>query len=208
MYRILCYGDSNTWGCIGGTGKRFPSGVRWPSTMQMLLGRDYTVIEEGLNGRTTARDDDYKRGRNGETALLPCLQRHAPLDLAIMMLGTNDLKAKFSLSAAEIAEGMEKLIGIILHSNCGRDGLAPNIILICPPYTDEVGELSDLFDGAAQKSRELHLYYEAIANKYDIAYLNGALHARPCQADGVHMDAESHIALAMAVKEMIYQIFK
>ena len=98
MKTVLCYGDSNTWGYIGGTGERFAPEVRWPGVLQAALGGAYRVIEEGLNGRTTVFDDSIEEGRNGETYLRPCLQTHAPIDLVILMLGTNDLKRRFSLS--------------------------------------------------------------------------------------------------------------
>ena len=53
MYRILCYGDSNTWGYIPLTEKRYPPEVRWTGRLQRLLGPDYQVLEDGLSGRTT-----------------------------------------------------------------------------------------------------------------------------------------------------------
>ncbi|MBQ9959278.1 MAG: acylhydrolase, partial [Oscillospiraceae bacterium] len=97
--RILCYGDSNTWGYIGGVGERFGRDVRWTGRLQTLLGSDYTVIEEGLNSRTTVWDDPVEMHKNGYTYLMPCLQTHRPLDLVIIMLGTNDLERRFHVPA-------------------------------------------------------------------------------------------------------------
>ncbi len=89
---ILCYGDSNTWGYIPATAGRYPPDVRWPGVMRKLLGEKYNVIEEGLNGRTTVWEDPYKPGRNGLELLIPILDSHNPIDLVVVMLGTNDLK--------------------------------------------------------------------------------------------------------------------
>jgi lysophospholipase L1-like esterase len=88
MKTILCYGDSNTWGYAPGTGKRYLRHERWTGVLQQLLGSNAVVIEEGLNGRTTTLDDPTKPFRNGKDYLIPCLDSHAPLDLVVLMLGT------------------------------------------------------------------------------------------------------------------------
>ena len=108
--RILCYGDSNTWGYMV-TGGRFPEDVRWPMRLQMLLGDGYTVIEEGFNGRTTVFDDPVEGGhKSGLTYLPPCVMSHSPLDLIIIMLGSNDLKKRFGMTAFTIGGGVTALI--------------------------------------------------------------------------------------------------
>ena len=104
MKSILCYGDSNTWGYDPQTRSRFPHDVRWTGVLASSLGTGYRVVEEGLNGRTTRWDDPIEAGRNGLTFLQPCLESHLPLDLVIVMLGTNDLKQRFGLSASDIAQ--------------------------------------------------------------------------------------------------------
>ncbi len=207
MKRILCYGDSNTWGYIGTTGERYPEDVRWTGVLQKLLGPGYTVIEEGLNGRTTVRDDPDEDGRNGETALFPCLNSHKPLDLVVTMLGTNDVKPVFAVTPSEIAAGMERLVEIILHSGCGRNG-APTLLLVSPPPIAEQGPFKEMFSGGTETCRELHTQYEAIARKYATAYLDGALHAKPSREDGVHLGPEGHRDLAEAIAKEIQQIFQ
>jgi lysophospholipase L1-like esterase len=99
---VLCYGDSNTWGSDPETGERFAPEVRWPGVLRQALGEGYWVVEEGLNGRTTVRDDPIEGAhKNGRTYLPACLEFHKPIDLVLIMLGTNDLKARFAASASD-----------------------------------------------------------------------------------------------------------
>ncbi len=112
MKTVLCFGDSNTWGYTPGTGQRLAVGIRWAGVLQNKLVGGFSVIEEGLNGRTTIFSDPDSPFRSGEDYLLPCLESHSPVDLVIIMLGTNDLKDKFGLRPEDIAAGMEKLLNI------------------------------------------------------------------------------------------------
>ena len=105
MKTILCYGDSNTWGYNPSMGGRYARDERWPGVLRKELGEGYLVIEEGLNGRTTVWDDPIEGYKNGKTYLVPCLETHKPLDLVIILLGTNDLKMRFSVSALIQAAG-------------------------------------------------------------------------------------------------------
>lgn len=113
MRRILCYGDSNTWGYDAAADDRFPEEVRWTGVLQQLLGEGFRVIEEGQPGRTTVWDDPIEEHRNGKTALYSVLESQSPVDLVVLMLGTNDLKPRFSLNAFDIAAGLERLVRII-----------------------------------------------------------------------------------------------
>jgi lysophospholipase L1-like esterase len=122
MTTILCYGDSNTWGYTPGTGKRYERHERWTGVLQQSLGNSAIVIEEGLNGRTTVLDDPTKPFRNGKDYLIPCLDSHAPLDLVILMLGTNDLKHRFGMSALDIGRNVATLLDMIRQSTCGFEG--------------------------------------------------------------------------------------
>src|SRR5688572_5469747 len=115
-YSVLCFGDSNTWGFVPGTGARYGLEVRWPGVLREQLGPDYWVIEEGLNGRTTVWDDPAVSGRNGQIYLPPCLQTHRPLDAVILFLGLNDLKIKFGATPENIAAGAGTLLRIIRQS--------------------------------------------------------------------------------------------
>ena len=125
MKRILCYGDSNTWGYDPVARDRFDAATRWTRVLAASLGADYEIIEEGLCGRTTIWDDPVTEYRNGRTYLIPCLDTHCPLDLVVLMLGTNDLKSRFSLSAYDIAAGAGVLVDLVQRSEAGRNGRPP-----------------------------------------------------------------------------------
>ena len=117
---VLCYGDSNTFGYVPETGMRYPRDVRYPGRLQLLLGDEYSVIEEGCNGRTTIYDDPIDGWKNGLDYLRPCLNSHKPIDIVIMMLGSNDLKDTFRLTAKDIAESAGKLAEAVKGVNENR----------------------------------------------------------------------------------------
>ena len=107
---ILCFGDSNTYGYKpDGTG-RFDTDTRWTSLLQKKLGADHRVIEEGLCGRTTVFQDDLREGRRGLDLIGVTMEMHNPIDLLIVMLGTNDCKARYNASAGTIAKGLAQVI--------------------------------------------------------------------------------------------------
>ena len=130
---VLCYGDSNTYGYVPETGLRYPKDVRYPGRLQILLGDEYVVIEEGCNGRTTITDDPIEGWKNGLDYLKPCLNSHKPVDIVVLMLGSNDLKTVFHLSPAEIAEGAGRLVDVIKSFTAEKQGFVSKIILISPP---------------------------------------------------------------------------
>lgn len=132
MKTILCYGDSNTYGLKSDLVSRYPRNVRWTGILQEKLGSEYYVIEEGLGGRTTVWDDPVEDYKNGKKYLLPCLDSHKPLDLVIIMLGTNDLKSRFSVTPFDIGASMENLVKTIIKSDAGVDFQPPKILLVTP----------------------------------------------------------------------------
>jgi lysophospholipase L1-like esterase len=132
---VLCYGDSITWGYNPANRNRMTGNERWTGVLGNGLGNDYTVIEEGLNGKTTVWDDPLNGVyKNGLKYLIPCLDSHRPIDLCILLLGINDLKKRFSLSGVEIARGIMVLIEVIKKSETGLGGLKPKILILTPPY--------------------------------------------------------------------------
>lgn len=109
--RILCYGDSNTWGYISGSDhQRYGNSERWTKVLANLLGDKFEIIEEGLNSRTLISNDPRpgKEGKNGYEYLIPCLDSHDPIDLVILMLGTNELKYTYNKTPEEIGNLLEE----------------------------------------------------------------------------------------------------
>lgn len=199
MRTILCYGDSNTWGYEPGSKRRLDHAQRWPGVLREDLSTGYLVIEEGLNGRTTVWTDPLAEYRNGKHLLLPCLETHKPLDLVILMLGTNDLKRKFSASPYDIARGVAVLITIIRTSNSGADGASPEILLLCPPPVGKLTEFAEMFEGAEEKSRQLARHYRSVASEFGCHYLNTGDIIRSSDLDGIHLEAGEHAKLGAAV---------
>jgi lysophospholipase L1-like esterase len=198
---ILCYGDSNTWGCVPAEGdeptQRYGPDERWPGVLRRDLGDGYWVVEEGLNGRTTVRDDPLEPHRNGRAFLIPCLTSHYPLDLVVVMLGTNDLKQRFGVAAAEIAAGAGILVDEILRSPTGRDGGPPGVLLVCPPPLARL--VDEDFVGGPEKSRELAPHYAAIAEARACAFLDAGAHITTSDVDGIHLEADQHRRLGEVV---------
>jgi lysophospholipase L1-like esterase len=199
MRTILCYGDSNTWGYEPGSKRRLDHAQRWPGVLREDLSTGYLVIEEGLNGRTTVWTDPLAEYRNGKHLLMPCLETHKPLDLVILMLGTNDLKRKFSASPYDIARGVAVLITIIRTSNSGADGASPEILLLCPPPVGKLTEFAEMFEGAEEKSRQLARHYRSVASEFGCHFLNTGDIIRSSDRDGIHLEAGEHAKLGAAV---------
>ncbi len=211
MIHILCYGDSNTWGRKPVEDARFPLDVRWPGVLRKELGDGYWVIEEGLNGRTTVWDDPVSEGRSGKVYLVPCLTSHMPLDLVVLLLGSNDLKPKFSLSAYEVARGMATLIQIIQKSGASPDGAPPQVLLISPPHIlplDFESEWRDQFEGAPEKSQQLARHYADVAEKFGVHFIDAAEAMTSSPRDGIHYEAEGHAQLGKVVAKRVKEIFK
>ena len=206
MKTILCYGDSNTWGYDPATQTRFPREPRWPGVLRGELGEGYLVIEEGLNGRTTVWDDPIELDKNGATYLRPCIQTHKPMDLVIIMLGTNDLKTRFSLPAYDIASGAGVLVDIVQKSETGIGGEAPDVLLIAPPPAVELTGFAEMFEDAVEKSGSFARHYRRVANEKGCHYLNAGDHVESSPLDGIHLEVDMHARLGKAVAAKVREI--
>jgi lysophospholipase L1-like esterase len=208
--QVLCYGDSNTRGCMPLDGSevptRFPRAERWTGVLQDELGSDYWIIEEGLNGRTTTRDDDAEPYRNGLALLLPTLETHHPLDLVIVMLGTNDLKRRFDASPSDIAVSAGELVSVIRASPFGANGDAPEVLLVCPPLIGRLRQFAADFDAAFEKSRLLGAEFRRVADERRCAFLDAGSLVSGSDADGVHLDRGSHSIIGKAVALVVREI--
>lgn len=207
--RILCYGDSNTWGRSGQDTKRYPVNVRWTGLLQEKLGASFEIIEEGLRSRTTDLDDDDPQfpGRNGLTYLRPCLESHNPLDVVVLWLGTNDLKSKFHRGAEDIAKALEILIEEIKSIAFSNNEQSARILLISPPVVkEEVLKPKSQFAGAGNKSKKLSLLIKNLSEKTGCDFLDLANHVEPGDFDGVHLEVEAHTVVAEKICEEIKKI--
>lgn len=207
MKTILCFGDSNTWGYDPVSQKRYARAVRWTGVLQQTLGNSYLVIEEGLNGRTTVWDDPIEGYKNGKDYLIPCLETHKPLDLVIIMLGTNDLKVRFSLSAFDIANGAGVLVDVVQKSAVGPDDKAPPVLLMAPPPLGELSDFAEMFEGAGAKSQRFTEHYRRVAGEYGCEFLDTAQVIEASDIDGVHYEPGEHQKLGKAVAAKVKEIF-
>lgn len=208
---VLAYGDSNTWGAVPqpyrGAGGRFGITQRWPRIMQAALGAGVNVFEEGLNGRTTCVDDPIEGEiRNGERYLPVSLITHMPLDLVIIMLGTNDLKARLSMTAGDIADGAGKLADLVRRSATGPEGLAPEVLLVSPAPLAKLTWLTEMFEGGSAKSQKFAGEYARVAKAYGVHFFDAGSVISSSDDDGIHLDASAHKTLGLALAAEVRRI--
>jgi lysophospholipase L1-like esterase len=207
---VLCFGDSNTHGQIPGRGplERYRREERWPGVLGRVLGPEWHVVEEGLSGRTTVHDDPIEGAhKNGRTYLKPCLQSHAPIDLVVILLGTNDLKVRFNKPPSEVAMGIGCLVYDIRELTPGPLGHIPEIMIVAPPpMLDDVKEWESVFSGAQEKSRKLALAFEVMADSLGVHFFDAGTACQCSPADGFHIDAAAHQQLGEALAQEIIAI--
>ena len=208
MKVVLCYGDSNTWGSDPASDKRFDRDQRWTGVLRQTLGPEYIIVEEGLNGRTTVWDDPIEGYKNGKEYLIPCLATHRPIDLVILMLGTNDTKMRFSLTAYDIAAGVETLLKIIRQSEAGPDENPPEILLLAPPPLGQLTEYADMFAGGRVKSEQFGEQYKRVAEAHGCEFLDTSQVIVSSDVDGIHFDLSEHKKLGLALAPMVRQILE
>ena len=208
---IVCFGDSNTHGYRALDNGRFGEDERWPRLLEKFLGEDYLVLEEGLSGRTTCYDDPIHESLSGLSYIYPCLMSHEPVDLLIIMLGTNDTKERFGSSAACIALGLKRLIAkAYATTDCWRNQ-KPNILVVTPKNIDKEYEGTEVAatmgKGCAEKSAALGAEYQKIAQLMNCHYFDANTVVKENNhIDYMHLTAEGHVALAKALAEKIPSI--
>ena len=205
---ILCFGDSNTHGTVAMPGPdakaRRARNVRWPGIMAAALGPGYHVVEEGHPGRTTVHADAIEGAHKSGLAALPTLlETHRPIDLVVLMLGTNDLKYRVGVSASDIAASVERLGRDFLRSDAGPDGGAPDLVVVCPTAIEESGWLAPMFEGGAAKSRSLPPLVAHAAERLGAGFVDAGQHAGVDLLDGVHLTEDGHARLGAAVAEAV-----
>jgi lysophospholipase L1-like esterase len=202
MKTMLCYGDSNTWGCVPlstwADNARYEAARRWPNVMQKALGEDWQGIAEGLLGRTPCMNPVEGGHMSGLAYLRPCLESHRPIDLVVLMLGTNDFKRRFSLDGEDVAQGLERLI----LETARRDvfgGEPPRILVVCPPPIDAVSLFMTMFATADLRSRQLAPLLRDVASAHGAGFLNAGDIIRSSPIDGIHLSEHAQVALGRAV---------
>ena len=207
--RILCYGDSNTYGYIP-TGGRYDERTRWPMHMLNVLGDGYAVIEEGFNGRTCVFDDPVEGGyKSGVQYLPPCLMSHNPLDAVIIMLGSNDTKVRFGMTPMTIGQSMMQLVRVTKQYAVNEAGEVSHIIVAAPPrildnlmqtrHAECFGEQAIAV--SAGLSRELR----RISKLMRCDFFDAVPFAEVSPLDAVHMTERGHLRLGEAMAEKIRQ---
>ncbi|MEL6806467.1 MAG: SGNH/GDSL hydrolase family protein [Pseudomonadota bacterium] len=205
---VLCFGDSNTHGTLAmrhaGDRRRLDRRQRWPSVMAETLGASWDVIAEGHPGRTSVFEDPIEGAhKSGLRALHALLESHRPLDLVLIMLGTNDLKARFGLSTNDIALGIQRLGQDILRSDSGPDHSAPQVILVAPVRATEAGCLAEIFAGAPDKSAALPQRLAQIATDNGFGFVDANDVATVDPVDGIHLSADSHAAIGAHIARAV-----
>ncbi len=208
---IVCFGDSNTHGYNSANMGRFSEKERWTCLLADYLGSGYLVREEGLSGRTTSFDDPLFEGLNGFSYIHTCMMTHEPLDLLIIMLGTNDVKERFSATPGNIAKGLERLAAKAIHTpEAWRN--QPNILIIAPPpieeayYETEIGP--EMGKDCAEKSRALSALYQNVAHRLGCHFLDAASipGVGMYPYDHMHLSLDGHKYLAKNLASLIPQI--
>jgi len=208
---LLCYGDSNTHGTmpmhdLAGMG-RFARRHRWTTLLAEALP-DWEVIAEGHPGRTTLHDDPVEGPhRNGLRVLPAILESHRPVDAVLLMLGTNDLKERFSVNAGDIALSLERLVREIRASGAGPMGGAPGVLVVAPPPIAEVGCLAEIFAGGAAKSRALGARIGEMAARNGLPFIDAGTLIAVSPVDGIHYDPDAGPLLAQAFAAAVRRHF-
>lgn len=212
MINILCYGDSNTYGYDPHTGGRYDENIRWPSRLQSCLGADYRIIEEGLNGRTTAFDDPNMEAVNAMKTVEKDLEKYDQIDMILIMLGTNDLKEFIGVEVDDIVAGVEKLMLRMKSIMNAKQGKEPLFLIMCPP---EIGSAirqsqfyGDFRETAIAKSRKFPSIYRQMAVKNGCMFFDSSEWVKASEVDSVHLNVADHILIAEKVYDIIASINK
>jgi lysophospholipase L1-like esterase len=200
---VVCFGDSLTWGFNPVDKSRYGHDIRWTRLLQKELGARFDVVEEGLNGRTTVFEDPIRGDKNGFEHLGTVRKTHMPIDILIIMLGTNDLQDRFQMSADAIGRAMGRILFAATQATDDVEGRAPKALLMSPPpLGDFIGkELGGVFSnehGGAQ-SKLLAGVYSQLAADYGVAFFDTGTVISTCEIDAVHFEAEPQAGLAKAI---------
>ncbi len=212
MKQILVYSDSLTWGIIPSTRKRLQFGDRWPGVMENLLNTDghtFRVIENCLNGRRTVWSDPFKPGRNGLEGIEQVVEMHSPLELIIVLLGTNDFQSMHSHSAWHSAQGIRSLITSIRQAPIEPGMPKPKILVVAPPPIQKPkGPIAPKFIGGEVKCVGVAREYMIVANELDCSFFDSASVTSSSEVDGVHLDKKQHHLFGKAIAGKVAEVME
>ncbi|TNM62170.1 SGNH/GDSL hydrolase family protein [Aliirhizobium smilacinae] len=206
MRTVLCFGDSLTWGYNPEGPGRHAFEDRWPSVLGAALGPGVSVIAEGLNGRTTGYDDNLADcDRNGVKNLPTVLHTHMPLDLVVIMLGTNDMKPVIAGTAHAARAGIQRLVGLIRHHEYSFGYDAPDVLIVSPPSLCETADpiFSAIFRDSIEESAMLASLYRDLADDLGCGFFDAGSVARTSSIDGVHLTAEGTRAIGRGLEPIV-----
>lgn len=207
MQQVLVYGDSLAWGIIPNTRRRLPFDARWPGVLERSLsesGKDVRVIEDCLNGRRTVFEDPFKPGRNGLIGLEQRIEINSPLALVILTLGTNDFQSMHAHNAWHSAQGIAALIDAVRRAPIEPGMPAPPILVVSPPaFGTPQGPIAPKFHGATEKSTGLAEAFAVVAKERGCAFVDAGVFVGSSTVDGIHLDAEQHLALGRALAPVV-----
>ena len=211
MKSILAFGDSLTWGFEAGAFKRHAFEYRWPNALAAGLNNKARVIEEGMNGRTTVfPDPTCEAERNGAVALPMLLETHQPLDLVIIMLGTNDIKYANRCRAFDAAMGMERLIKLTRAHGFIEGYSTPQILIMSPPALCKTSDewFNELWGHAIEESKLFAKHYARVAEEQGVHFFDAGSVAKTDPTDGGHMTAAETRKLGEALVPVVKKILE
>ncbi|MFT5708574.1 MAG: lysophospholipase L1-like esterase [Oceanospirillaceae bacterium] len=210
MQDILVYSDSLTWGIIPNTRRRLSFNQRWPGVFENKLkeeGFAIKVMENCLNGRRTAWDDPFKEGRNGSIGFAQILEMHAPLQLVIIMLGTNDFQCTHNNNAWMSAQGMSKLLNIVKTAPIEPGMPIPHILVVSPPeMADPKGVLVSKFIDSKIRSIGLNQHLKSVCSQHKVHFFDAATVTDASVVDGIHLDQDQHLVLGKAIANVVKEL--
>lgn len=197
---ILCYGDSNTWGLRPMIGDRYVKEERWTGILGTLSRGRYNIIEEGLNGRTADETDVEEPFLNGRSYMTACLLSHRPVDLLIVMLGTNDVKTRYNKDAEQVADSVCLLVKDMKRLLDDRQNERVSVLLVSPKSIDERILGDSAFDEySIKKSRELGAKLRSRSEKEGWMFLDADETGAVLGEDGLHLSGDGHRKLAEGI---------
>lgn len=207
MQHILVYSDSLSWGIVPATRKRLHFEQRWPGVMEMALcssGQKVRIVEDCLNGRRTVWDDPFKPGRNGLVGLAQRIEIHSPLELVVLMLGTNDFQSMHDFNAWHSSQGIAVLVSAIRTAPIEPGMPVPQVLVVAPPAIRAAkGPIAPKFEGAETKCVGLSAAYRLVCEEVGCHFFDAGGVITSSSVDGVHLDLEQHLALGNALAEVI-----